>query len=206
MNRSSYYQKYWKRFIDFVISFSALLVLSPIFLIVALLVRLMIGSPVIFKQARPGKDEKIFVMYKFRSMKEMYDQNGSSLPDGDRLTTFGKILRATSMDELPELWNILIGDMSLVGPRPLLVDYLPLYSAEQRKRHQVKPGLTGLAQVNGRNAITWSEKFKYDCLYVDTCTFKKDLLIIGKTVKKVIFHEGITEEAVATTNKFEGDS
>ncbi len=205
MNESTYYRKYGKRLMDIFISASALLVLFPILFILALLVRLLLGAPIIFKQPRPGKDEKIFVMYKFRSMRDSYDKNGKILPDEARITTFGKFLRTTSLDELPELWNILIGEMSFVGPRPLLVDYLPLYNAEQRKRHQVKPGLTGLAQINGRNAITWTAKFQYDCLYVDHFSFKQDLLILLKTIKKVIIHEGINGQANGTNQKFEGN-
>ncbi len=160
------YRKFFKRFFDVLLSGCALILLSPVLLIVAVLVRTKLGSPVIFCQERPGKNEKIFKMYKFRSMTDARDENGVLLPDEVRLTRLGRILRSTSLDELPELWNILRGDMSIVGPRPLLVKYLPLYNEEQRHRHDVRPGLTGLAQVNGRNAITWEDRFIYDVRYV----------------------------------------
>lgn len=164
------YRKFFKRFFDVLLSGCALIVLSPVLLIVAVLVRTKLGSPVIFCQERPGKNEKIFRMYKFRSMTDARDENGELLPDEVRLTRLGRILRSTSLDELPELWNILKGDMSIVGPRPLLVKYLPLYNEEQRHRHDVRPGLTGLAQVNGRNAITWEDRFAYDVRYVSRIT------------------------------------
>ncbi|BDP47069.1 hypothetical protein EfmJHP9_19390 [Enterococcus faecium] len=167
MRKKTFYQLFGKRILDILLSGIALIVLSPIILIVGFLVRIKLGSPIIFKQERPGKSEKIFSMYKFRTMTDERDHNGEYLPDEIRLTKFGKMLRATSLDELPELWNILKGDMSIVGPRPLLVEYLPLYSEKQRKRHNVRPGLTGLAQVNGRNAISWEEKFDLDVYYVD---------------------------------------
>ncbi|HAP7956823.1 UDP-galactose phosphate transferase, partial [Enterococcus faecium] len=166
MRKKTFYQLFGKRILDILLSGIALIVLSPIILIVGFLVRIKLGSPIIFKQERPGKSEKIFSMYKFRTMTDERDHNGEYLPDEIRLTKFGKMLRATSLDELPELWNILKGDMSIVGPRPLLVEYLPLYSEKQRKRHNVRPGLTGLAQVNGRNAISWEEKFDLDVYYV----------------------------------------
>ncbi len=177
MNNKSVYQKWGKRALDICFSALALVVLSPVLLIVALLVKIKLGSPIIFKQNRPGKDEVIFSMYKFRTMTDAKDANGNDLPDNVRLTKFGQLLRATSLDELPELWNILKGDMSFVGPRPLLVEYLPLYNEEQRKRHSVRPGLTGLAQVKGRNAISWAEKFEHDCYYVENCTFMHDIII-----------------------------
>lgn len=195
------YQKYIKRILDILLSGAALIVLSPVLLIVAILVRTRLGSPVIFRQPRPGKDEKIFNLYKFRSMTDKRDENGTLLPDDIRLTKFGKALRATSLDELPELWNILKGDMSIVGPRPLLVEYLPYYTAEEKHRHDVRPGLTGLAQVNGRNTITWDQKFAYDITYVKHINFKNDYLIILKTVKKVFMRSDIQED----TQKGEGN-
>ncbi|WP_187356233.1 sugar transferase, partial [Enterococcus faecium] len=191
MRKKTFYQLFWKRILDILLSEIALIVLSPIILIVGILVRIKLGSPIIFKQERPGKSEKIFSMYKFRTMTDERDHNGEYLPDEIRLTKFGKMLRATSLDELPELWNILKGDMSIVGPRPLLVEYLPLYSEKQRKRHNVRPGLTGLAQVNGRNAISWEEKFDLDVYYVDKISFFNDLIIIIQTCKKVIKKENI---------------
>lgn len=173
-------------------------------MVVALLVRINLGSPVIFKQQRPGLNEKIFTMYKFRTMTDERDENGELLPDAVRLTKFGKFLRSTSLDELPELFNILKGDMSIVGPRPLLVQYLPLYNEHQRRRHEVRPGLTGLAQVNGRNAISWEEKFDLDVQYVDNVTFINDWKIIFTTLKKVTLREGINSETAATMEFFEG--
>jgi len=171
------YRKYFKRPLDFILSLIAIIVLSPVFIIIAILVRIKLGSPVIFKQDRPGLNEKIFTMYKFRTMTDERDENGELLPDSKRLTKFGRMLRSTSLDELPELFNILKGDMSFVGPRPLLVEYLPLYNEQQRRRHEVRPGLTGYAQVNGRNAISWEEKFKYDLEYVEKISFLLDLKI-----------------------------
>lgn len=185
------YAKYFKRMLDFILSLIALIILSPILLIVAILVRIKLGSPIIFKQQRPGKDEKIFTLYKFRTMTDKKDENGNLLPDSERLTKFGKLLRSTSLDELPELINILKGDMAIVGPRPLLVEYLPYYTEEEKHRHDVRPGLTGLAQVNGRNSISWEEKFKYDVQYVKKITFLGDLKIILKTVKKTVKREDI---------------
>lgn len=193
-----------KRLLDILLSGCALIVLSPVLLIVAILVRTKLGSPVIFCQERPGKDEKIFKMYKFRSMTDERDENGNLLPDEVRLTKFGRLLRATSLDELPELWNIVKGDMSIVGPRPLLVKYLPLYNEEQRRRHDVRPGLTGLAQVSGRNAITWEEKFSHDVRYVERVSFFLDIRIVMLTVKKVLKHEGITSDSSATMEEFRG--
>lgn len=198
------YRKFFKRFLDILLSGCALLVLSPVMLMTALLVRCKLGSPVIFCQERPGKDEKIFKMYKFRSMTNKRDENGELLPDEARLTKFGKALRATSLDELPELWNIFKGDMSIVGPRPLLVRYLPLYNAEQRRRHDVRPGLTGLAQVNGRNAISWEEKFALDVQYVSNVTFLNDVKIIFATVGKVFKRDGIQSANAATMEEFMG--
>ena len=186
------YAKYIKRPLDFTLSLIAIIILSPLLLIVAILVRIKLGKPVIFKQQRPGKNEKIFTLYKFRSMTDKKDENGNLLPDEQRLTKFGKALRSTSLDELPELWNILKGDMAIVGPRPLLVEYLPLYNEKQKLRHDVRPGLTGLAQISGRNAITWEEKFKDDLEYVNNITFIQDAKIILKTITKVFKREGIS--------------
>ena len=198
------YARYIKRLLDILLSGCALIVLSPVLLIVAVLVRFKLGSPVIFCQERPCKDEKIFKMYKFRSMTDARDENGELLPDEVRLTRFGRILRSTSLDELPELWNIFKGDMSIVGPRPLLVKYLPRYNAEQRRRHDVRPGLTGLAQVNGRNAISWEEKFRLDVDYVRHITFAGDVRIVLATVGKVLRHEGISGADSATMGEFRG--
>ncbi len=182
------YRKCIKRLFDIVISLCSIVILSPVYLLLAVLVRVKLGSPVIFKQERPGKDEKIFHLYKFRSMNDARNEKGELLPDEARLTSFGKKLRSTSLDELPELVNILRGDMSLIGPRPLLVRYLPWYTEEERRRHDVRPGLTGLAQVNGRNALGWEERFAYDLEYVDRLSFGMDLKIIGMTVGKVLRH------------------
>ena len=185
------YEKYIKRLFDILISFSVLLIFSPILLIVALMVRVNLGAPVIFKQARPGKDEKIFYMYKFRSMSDVRDEAGNLLPDSERLTKFGRILRGSSLDELPELFCILKGDMSLIGPRPLTVAYLPYYTEKERLRHSVRPGLTGLAQVNGRNNLSWEERFAYDIKYVKNISLKMDISILLKTVGKVLKSEDI---------------
>lgn len=185
------YRKFFKRLLDIVVSGLALIILSPFLLIVAVLVRIKLGSPVIYKQERPGKDEKIFKLFKFRSMSNATDANGKLLPDTQRLTKFGRILRATSLDELPELVNILKGDMSIVGPRPLAVVYLPYYTNRERHRHDVRPGLTGLAQVSGRNSISWDSKFKYDIEYIKNLSFVNDLKIVFMTVKKVFIREGI---------------
>lgn len=205
VKRKSFYEKYLKRLFDIILSLTAIVVLSPILLIVALLVRFKLGRPVLFTQARPGKNKKIFNMYKFRSMTSQVDENGILLPDEIRLTKFGRILRSTSLDELPSLFNILKGDMSIIGPRPLLVDYLTLYNSEQKRRHEVRPGLSGLAQVNGRNAISWSERFSYDVQYVNNITFLGDLKIILLTVKKVFVREGINSETSATMEAFKGN-
>lgn len=199
------YAKYIKRILDFILSLIALIVLSPVLLVVAILVRIKLGSPIIFKQQRPGKDEKIFTLYKFRTMTDKKDENGNLLPDSERLTKFGKVLRSTSLDELPELVNILKGDMSIVGPRPLLVEYLPLYSEEQKHRHDVRPGLTGLAQVSGRNSLSWEEKFNDDLQYIKHITFFEDVKIIFMTVAKVFKREGIAQEGNATMEKFTGN-
>ena len=183
-----------------------LIVLSPLLLILMLLVRLNLGSPVFFRQERPGLNEKIFRLYKFRSMKDAADSSGRPLPDAERLTKFGRLLRASSLDELPELFNVLKGEMSLVGPRPLLVKYLDLYNAEQHRRHEVLPGITGWAQVHGRNAINWEEKFRLDVWYVDHWTPALDLKILLMTVKKVFIHEGISAENQATMEEFKGNA
>lgn len=197
------YEKYVKRFLDFTLSLIALIVLSPVLLITALLVRTKLGSPVIFKQPRPGKDGKVFMLYKFRSMLNA-EADGKPLPDEQRLTSFGKALRSTSLDELPELVNILRGDMSIVGPRPLLVRYLPLYNEEQKRRHDVRPGLTGWAQVNGRNAITWEKRFELDVWYVDNISFMTDLKVLFTTVKKVFKRDGISSGTSVTMEEFTG--
>lgn len=199
------YAKYIKRPMDFTLSLLAIIVLSPVMLITALLVKIKLGSPVLFKQPRPGKDEKIFNMYKFRSMTDEKDENGELLPDEVRLTTFGKLLRKTSLDELPELFNILKGDMSIIGPRPLLVKYLPLYNEHQKKRHNVRPGLSGLAQISGRNAISWEEKFDWDVKYIENITFCGDIKIIILTLwKAFVKEEGISAEGCATIGEFTG--
>lgn len=199
------YRKYMKRLLDFVLSLSALILLSPVFLVVAILVRIGLGAPVIFRQERPGLHEKIFCMYKFRTMTDAKDENGKLLPDDVRLTRFGQMLRSTSLDELPELWNILKGDMSIVGPRPLLVKYLPLYSEEQRHRHDVRPGFTGLAQVRGRNNISWQQKFELDIKYVNNVSFVEDCKIIRDTVRVVLKREGIHSETSVTMEEFKGN-
>lgn len=198
------YEQYIKRPQDFLCALLALIVLSPVMLITAVLVQVKLGSPVIFKQRRPGKDEKIFTLYKFRTMTDGKDKNGKLLSDEERLTSFGKKLRATSLDELPELFNILKGDMAVVGPRPLLVQYLPLYNERQKRRHEVRPGFTGYAQVHGRNAITWEEKFEKDVYYVDHVTFLGDWKIIVQTIKTVLNREGISSETSATMEDFIG--
>ena len=192
------YAKYVKRILDFTLSLLALIVLSPIMLILYILVRIKLGNPVIFKQMRPGKGEKIFKLYKFRTMTDEKDEEGNLLPDEQRLTKFGKFLRSTSLDELPELINIIKGDMAIVGPRPLLVEYLEYYTEEEKHRHDVRPGLTGLAQVSGRNSITWEEKFKQDIEYINHLTFISDVKIIFKTVGKVFKREGISQQGEAT--------
>lgn len=202
--KDGFYKKLIKRPLDFTISLMMLIILSPLLLVVAILVRKKLGSPILFKQKRPGLNEKIFMMYKFRTMTEEKDENGELLPDSVRLTRFGKLLRSTSIDELPELLNILKGDMSFIGPRPLLVDYLSLYSEEQSKRHEVRPGLSGLAQVNGRNSLSWEEKFELDVKYVKNITFLGDMKLIYLTVKKVFVKEGINFENTAKNNRFQG--
>lgn len=193
-----------KRALDIIIASTALVVLSPVYFIVARKVKKNLGSPVLFRQLRPGLNGRPFEMIKFRSMKDAADAQGNALPDGERLTPFGKMLRATSLDEMPELWNVIKGDMSIVGPRPLLMEYLPLYSAEQAKRHNVRPGMTGHAQVNGRNAISWEEKFKLDSWYVENQSLWLDFKIMLKTVKKVLAKDDISAEGEVTAAKFTG--
>lgn len=205
VHKSSIYEKYIKRFFDFILSFIALVVLSPVLLVTALLVKIKLGSPVLFKQERPGRNEKIFTLYKFRTMTDARDEEGNLLPDEVRLTKFGRFLRASSLDELPELINILKGDMSIVGPRPLLVKYLPLYDEEQKHRHDVRPGLSGWAQVHGRNCVSWEEKFRYDVEYVNHVNFVLDVKIIFMTLKSVIKREGISSETCATMEPFYGN-
>lgn len=197
------YGKVVKRFIDIIISGVGLIILSPVLLILCILVRAKLGSPVLFTQERPGKDEKIFKLYKFRSMTDERDENGELLPDEVRLTRFGKLLRSTSLDELPELLNILKGDMSLIGPRPLLVRYLPYYTEEERHRHDVRPGLTGLAQVNGRNALGWEGRFSYDLQYVKNLSFGMDIKVLGMTVGKVLKRSGTLSGAEQTVADFD---
>ncbi len=198
------YEKCIKRLLDFILALIAIIVLSPVMLITAILVRIKLGSPVLFTQDRPGLNTKVFKLYKFRSMTDAKDENGNLLPDEERLPEFGKKLRSTSLDELPELFNILKGDMSIVGPRPLLVKYLPRYNAHQARRHEVRPGFTGLAQIHGRNSITWEEKFDWDVRYVDKITFLGDLKIILMTVGTVLSHTGINAEGNATMEEFMG--
>lgn len=199
------YKRFFKRPIDILCALLAITVFSWLYIIVAILVRIKLGSPVLFKQERPGKDGKIFKLYKFRTMTDEKDENGELLPDDVRLTKFGRFLRKTSLDELPEAFNILKGDMSVIGPRPLLVEYLPLYNEHQQRRHEVRPGLTGLAQVNGRNAISWEEKFDLDVEYVDNITFWGDLKLVFKTVWcAFVKKSGISSENHATMEKFTG--
>lgn len=205
-NGNGIYKRYIKRLFDFILSLAAIIVLSWVFVIVALLVRIKLGSPVLFKQKRPGMNEKVFMMYKFRTMTDERGEDNNLLPDDIRLTRFGKFLRSTSLDELPELFNILKGDMSLVGPRPLLVQYLPLYNNHQKRRHEVRPGLSGLAQISGRNAISWEAKFNLDVEYVDSISFIKDIKIIFLTIKKVFVREGINSETAATIEPFKGNN
>lgn len=199
------YKNFIKRILDIILSFLALVILSPLLILTAFLIRIKLGGPVFFKQLRPGKNEKIFGILKFRTMTDAKDENGNLLPDEIRLTRFGQFLRSTSIDELPELLNILNGDMSIVGPRPLLVQYLERYNEEQKHRHDVKPGLTGLAQVNGRNGITWEEKFHYDLEYVKNITFYGDCKIIFQTVMKVFGREGISSATSVTMEEFKGN-
>lgn len=193
-----------KRVLDVTIATVALVSLSPLLALIGLGVRAFLGRPVLFAQTRPGRSGVPFTLYKFRTMKDACDEAGKPLPDGERLTRFGSFLRRTSMDELPELWNVVKGDMSLVGPRPLLMEYLPLYSPREARRHEVRPGMTGWAQVNGRNATTWKQRLELDCWYVDHRTFLLDVKILLVTVKKVLVSEGIHQEGVATMERFRG--
>ena len=202
--RKGFYEKFIKRPQDLVLSLAALIILSPVLIAVAVLVRIKLGSPVLFTQERPGLNEKIFKMYKFRTMTDEKDENGNLLPDNIRLTKFGRILRSTSLDELPELFNIIKGDMSIVGPRPLLVQYLELYNNHQKRRHEVRPGLSGHAQVNGRNTINWEDKFNLDVEYVDNISFVGDWKIIFLTIKKVLIKEGIRSDTSVTMEPFRG--
>ncbi len=195
-----------KRLLDIIIASTALVLLSPLYVFVAYKVKKNLGSPVLFRQVRPGLHGKPFEMIKFRTMKDALDEQGNPLPDSERLTPFGKMLRSTSLDEMPELWNVIKGDMSIVGPRPLLMEYLPLYNKEQAKRHDVRPGMTGHAQVNGRNAISWEEKFKLDTWYVENQSIWLDFKIMLKTVKKVIAKDDINEAGEATMTKFTGSA
>jgi len=200
------YETYGKRLFDMVVSGCALLMFSPLLCITAVLVRYNLGSPILFSQNRPGLNGELFTLYKFRSMRSDVDRNGKPLPDAQRLTKFGKLLRATSLDELPELWNILKGDMSFVGPRPLLVEYLPLYDKTQSRRHSVRPGLSGLAQVNGRNTLSWEDRFELDVQYVDSISFRQDIQLLVKTVWKVVEREGISSATSITMEPFKGTS
>lgn len=197
--------RYIKRFFDIFSSLIAIIILSPVLIITAILVRTKLGSPVLFKQERPGKDEKIFTLMKFRTMTDEKDENGELLPDEVRLTKFGQFLRSTSIDELPELFNILKGDMSVIGPRPLLVRYLPRYNEHQHRRHEVRPGLSGWAQVNGRNTVSWEDKFNMDVEYVDNYSLVMDIRILFMTVLNVLKHEGISSETSATMEEFMGN-
>ena len=199
------YRKYFKRILDIVCSLGFILCFWWLYIVVAILVKRKLGSPVIFKQQRPGLNGRIFTMYKFRSMTDAKDKDGKLLSDAERLPRFGKLLRATSLDEIPEFINVLKGDMSLIGPRPLLVEYLERYNDEQKRRHEVRPGITGWAQVNGRNAISWEEKFKYDVEYVDKLNFLLDMKIVFLTIKKIVVKEGISQEGNATMEKFTGE-
>lgn len=205
MKKYGFYRRLIKRPMDFILSLIAIIVFSSVLLIVAILVRVKLGSPVVFRQQRPGLNGQVFMMYKFRTMTDERDARGERLPDSVRLTKFGRLLRSTSLDELPELFNILKGDMSFVGPRPLLVQYLPLYNDHQKRRHEVRPGLTGLAQVNGRNAISWEDRFNLDVEYVDNVRFFQDWKIIFLTIMKVFVREGIHSETAATMEYFEGN-
>ena len=192
------------RIFDLLLSLTLLVVFAPVLVVIFVLVRLKLGSPVIFRQTRPGIDGKSFVMFKFRTMRDEIDSCGNQLSDYKRLDSFGKLLRSTSLDELPELWNVLRGDMSLVGPRPLLMEYMPLYSAEQLRRHEVKPGITGWAQINGRNSISWEEKLKMDVWYVDNKSFWLNIKILLLTLVRVVNRDGISKSGYATTEKFKG--
>lgn len=195
-----------KRLIDILASAIALILLSPVMAFIAWQISKKMGSPVLFRQTRPGKDGKPFTMIKFRTMRDAVDKDGNPLPDSERMTPLGNFLRSSSLDELPELWNVLKGEMSLVGPRPLLMEYLPLYTKEQYRRHEVRPGVTGWAQINGRNAISWEDKFKLDVWYVDNQSMWLDIKILFLTIKKVLVRDGISAEGEATISKFTGSS
>lgn len=205
MHKKGIYEKYFKRAFDFIVSLVAFIALLPLLLFIAVLIRVKLGTPIVFKQKRPGLNEKIFTLYKFRTMTDKKDKHGVLLPDSERLTKFGKFVRSTSIDELPALINIIKGNMSIVGPRPLLVEYLELYNTNQRKRHEVRPGLTGNAQINGRNKINWNEKFNFDLEYVNNVTFLLDIKILFKTVHKVIRRDGISSSDHVTMESFKGD-
>ncbi|OKY73767.1 MAG: sugar transferase [Desulfobulbaceae bacterium DB1] len=194
-----------KRFFDCTVSLAGLVILSPVVAVIALLIRWKLGTPVLFRQLRPGLYGKSFEMVKFRTMRDAMDTHGNLLPDELRMTMFGSVLRAASLDELPELWNVLKGEMSLVGPRPLLMEYLPLYSPEQARRHEVRPGITGWAQVNGRNTLSWDERFKLDVWYVDNRSLWLDIKILWLTIRKVLVREGISAQGEATMQKFRGN-
>lgn len=198
------YRKYFKRMMDILLSFIALIVFLPFLILITLLVRVKLGSPVLFRQDRPGMNEKIFTLYKFRTMTDRRDEKGILLPDATRLTSFGRFLRSTSLDEMPELFNVLKGDMSVVGPRPLLIQYLDLYNAHQKRRHEVRPGLSGLAQISGRNTISWEDRFNLDIKYIDSINFIDDWKIILLTVKKALLREGISSDTSATMDGFKG--
>src|SRR5690606_20759598 len=198
------YQRYIKRMMDLILGFLLLILISPILVLVTLLLAIANNGQPFFVQPRPGKNEKLFRIVKFKTMNDRKDANGNLLPDAQRLTTIGKWIRKTSLDEIPQLINVLKGDMSLVGPRPLLPEYLPLYNDRQRRRHEVRPGITGWAQVNGRNTLSWQDKFEYDVWYVENCSFELDFQIILKTIKKVLISEGISSESQATMEKFNG--
>lgn len=198
------YRNYIKRILDIIYSLGFILCFWWVYILVAILVRVKLGSPVIFKQQRPGLNGKVFMMYKFRSMTDARDKDGKLLSDEERLPKFGKLLRSTSLDEIPEFFNILKGDMSLVGPRPLLVQYLERYNERQARRHEVRPGITGWAQVNGRNAISWEQKFEYDVEYVEKCSFLLDMKIIFMTIKKIFIREGISQDGNVTMEEFRG--
>ena len=200
------YGNFFKRFLDITCSLGFILCFWWLYILIAVLVKVKLGSPVIFKQERPGLNGKIFTMYKFRSMTDAKDKNGNLLSDAERLPKFGQLLRATSLDEIPEFINVIKGDMSLIGPRPLLVKYLERYNNEQKRRHNVRPGITGWAQVNGRNAISWEEKFKYDVEYVDKLSFFLDIKIIFLTIKKIVVKEGISQEGNVTMEEFKGNN
>ena len=198
------YRRYFKRLFDFILSFLALVVLTPVFLIVSVILFFSNHGKPFFFQRRPGKNERIFLLVKFKTMNDSRDSNGELLPDEKRITRFGKFIRKTSLDEIPQLFNVLKGDMSLIGPRPLLIEYLPLYNGRQKRRHEVRPGITGWAQANGRNAISWEQKFEYDVWYVENLNFVLDVKIIGRTIKKTLKSEGISQQGHATMPVFKG--